>query len=56
MLDYHYFKEHYKLIAINRSKQQAQDGVSKAMQKNNFTENLDKTGKIEMLSIIEKAK
>ena len=40
LLDYPYFKEYYKLIAINLSKRQKLDADSKAIQQINFTENL----------------
>ena len=36
-LDYPYFKEHYKLVAIDLSKQQALDVDPKKMQTINFT-------------------
>ena len=35
LLDYKYFKEHYKLIAIDLSKQQKLDAVSKIIQQIN---------------------
>ena len=40
-LDYHYFKEYYKLIAIDLSKQQQLSADSEAIQQINFTGNLD---------------
>ena len=40
LLDYAYFKENYKLIAIDLSKQQAIDADPEAIQQLNFTENL----------------
>ena len=55
LLDYLYFKEHYKLIAIRLSKQQALDADPKAMQPNNFTGNLERDGNTQMFFIIEKA-
>ena len=39
-LDYNYLKKHYKMIAIDLSKQQALDGDPKAIQQINFTGNL----------------
>ena len=39
MLDYNYFKNYYKMIAINLSKQQPLDADPKAVQKINFTGN-----------------
>ena len=41
LLDYTYFKENYKLIAIDLSKQQALDADSRAIQQNSFNANLD---------------
>ena len=40
LLNYRYFKEHYNMIAIDLSKQQALDADLNAIQKNNFTPNL----------------
>ena len=42
LLDYSYFKENYKMIAIDLSKQQALDADPRAIQQINFTENLDR--------------
>ena len=41
LLDYPCLKEHYTMIAIDLSKQQALDADSKAIQQINFTGNLD---------------
>ena len=41
LLDYNYFKEHYKMIAIDLSKQQQLDSDPKAIQQTNFTGNLE---------------
>ena len=41
LLDYSHFKENYKLIAMDLSKQRALDADPKAMQQINFTENLN---------------
>ena len=41
LLDYNYFKKHYKLIAIDLSKQQALDADPKPVQQINFTGNLE---------------
>ena len=41
LLDYPYFKNYYKMIAIVLSKQQALDADPKAMQQINFTANLE---------------
>ena len=56
MLDYSYFKENYKMIAVDLSKQQALDADPRAIQQINFTANLDKAGNTTMFFIIEKAK
>ena len=42
LLDYPYFKDHYMMIAIDLSKQQALDADSKAIQQTNFTGNLNR--------------
>ena len=41
LLDYNYFEEHYKMIAIDLSKQQELDSDPKAIQQTNFTGNLE---------------
>ena len=56
MLDYDYFKNCYKIVAIDLSKQQALDDNPKAIQKINFTENLERGGQMAIYFIIEKAK
>ena len=43
-LDYLFFKENYKVIAIDLSKQQALDDNSRAIQQINLTGNLDRVG------------
>ena len=40
LLDYIYFKNYYKMIAVGLSKRQALDADVKAIQQINFTENL----------------
>ena len=42
LLDYIYFKNYYKMIAVHLSKQQALDADPKAIQQINFTANLDR--------------
>ena len=42
LLDYIYFKNYYKMIAVDLSKQQALDADPKAIQQINFTANLDR--------------
>ena len=44
VLDNPYFKENYKIIAIDLSKQQALNADPRAVQQINFTGNLDRTG------------
>ena len=56
LLDYPYFKENYKTIAIDLSKQQALDTNPSAIQQINFTANLDRAENTTMFFIIEKAK
>ena len=56
LLDYSYFKDHYKMIATDLSKQQALDSDPRAIQLINFTENLDRDENTTMLFIIEEAK
>ena len=56
LLDYSYFKENYKLIAIDLSKQQELDADPRAIQQINFTANLDRAGNTTMFFIIEEAK
>ena len=41
LLDYIYFKNCYKMIAVDLSKQQALDADPKAIQQTNFTANLE---------------
>ena len=56
LLDYVYFKNYYKMIAIDLSKHQALDADPKAIQHINFTGNLDRAGNTEMSLIIEEVK
>ena len=56
LLDYPCFKDQYKMIAIDLSKQQALDADPRAIQQTNFTANLDRLGNTKMLFIIEEAK
>ena len=54
MLDYLYFKENYKMTAIDLSKQQTLD--PRAIQQINFTANLDTAGNTTIFFIIEETK
>ena len=56
MLGYPYFKENYKMIEIDLSKQQALDADPRGIQQINFTANLDRNGNTIMFFIIEEAK
>ena len=56
MLDYSYFKENYKIIAIDLSKQQVLDADPRTIQQINFMINLARVGNITMLFINEEAK
>ena len=56
LLDYSYFKENYKLIAIDLNKQQALDADPRAIQQINFTANLERAEGATMFFIIEQAK
>ena len=56
LLDYNYFKNLYKMIGLDLSKQQAFDADPKAIQQINFTENLDQEEGATIFFIIEKAK
>ena len=56
LLDYSYFKENYKMIAIDLSKQQALDADPRAIQQINFTANLDRAGNTRIYFILEEAK
>ena len=56
LLDYIYFKNHYKMIAVDLRKQQAVDADPKAIQQINFTANLDASGRTRIYFILEEAK
>ena len=53
LLDYNYFKEYYKRIAIHLCKQQALDVDPKAIQQINFTGNLDRAAVTAKFFVIE---
>ena len=55
LLDYPYFKESYKMIAVDLSKQKALDADPRAIQQNNFTANLDRAGNTRIYFIPEEA-
>ena len=56
LLDYSYFKENYKMMATDLSKQQALDADPRKIQQINFTANLDRADNTTMFFIIEQAK
>ena len=56
LLDYPYFKENYKIIAIDQGRQNELDADPRAIQHINFTANLDRAGNTTIFFIIEEAK
>ena len=56
LLDYPYFKDHYKIITLDLIKQQALDADPRTIQQINFTANLDRLGNTTMFFIIAEAK
>ena len=56
LLDYSYFVNTYKMIAVDLSKQQALDPDPRAIQQINFTANLDRAGNTRVYFILEEAK
>ena len=56
LLDDSYFKYHYKMIAIDLSKQQALDADPRAIQQINFAANLDGAENTTMFFVTEEAK
>ena len=56
LLDYPYFKDYYKMIAIDLSKQQALDADPRKIQQINFTANLDRAGNTTIFFITEQEK
>ena len=56
LLDYPYFKDSYKMIAIDLSKQEALDTNPRAIQQINFTTNVDRAGNTRIYFILEEAK
>ena len=55
LLDYPYFTDTYKVIAVDLSKQQALDADPIAIQQINFTANLDRAGNTRVYFILEEA-
>ena len=56
LVDYPYFANTYKMIALDLSKQQALDADPRAFQQINFTANLDRAGNTRVYFILEEAK
>ena len=56
LLDYPYFANTYKMIAVDLSKQQALDADPRAIQQINFTANLDGARNTRVYFILEEAK
>ena len=56
LLDYSYFKENYKMIAVDLSRQNELDADPRAIQQINFTANLDRAENTTIFFIIEEAK
>ena len=56
LLDYSYFADTYKVIAVNLSKQQALDADPRAIEQINFTANLDRAGNTRVYFILKEGK
>ena len=56
LLDYMYFNNHYKMIVIDLSKQQALNADPKAIQQINFTENINRAEGATIFCTIEMQK
>ena len=56
LLDYPYFKDSYKMIAVDLGKQQALDADPRVIQQINFIANLDRADNIRIHFILEEAK
>ena len=56
LLDYIYFKNYYKMIVVDLSKQQALDADPKVIQRINFTANLDRAGNTRIYSVPEEVR
>ena len=56
LLDYSYFNDTYKMIAVDLSKQQPLDADPRAIQQINFPANLDTAGNTRVYFILEEAK
>ena len=56
LLDYQYFRDNYKMIAVDLNRQQALDTDPRAIQQINFTANLDREGDTRVCFILEESK
>ena len=56
LLNYPYFKDCYKMIAVDLSKQQALYANPRANQQISYTANLDRAGNTRIFLILEQAK
>ena len=56
LLDYPYFKDSYKMIAVDLSKQKALNADPRVIQTINYTVNLDRADNTRIYFIIEEAK
>ena len=56
LLDYPYFKDSYKMIAVDLSKQNELDANPRVTQQINFTANLDRAGDTSIYFFLEKEK
>ena len=56
LLDYPYFIENHKMIAVDLSRQNELDTDPRAIQQINFTANVDRAGNTTIFFIIEEAK
>ena len=56
LLDYTYFKDYYKLIAIALSKQQVLDADPRSIQEIKFSGNLYRAGNTRLFFILEESK
>ena len=56
MKNYPYFKENYKMIAVDLSRQNELDADARAIQQIHFTANSDRAGNTTIFVIIEEAK
>ena len=56
LLDYPYFRDSYKMIAVDLSKEKALDADPRANQQIKFTANLDRADNTRIYFILEEAK